>query len=988
MNNLQKITSMSRILPLPLLLSALFLSCHHQKDEGPLTAYVDPMIGTGFHGHTFPGAVRPYGMVQVSPDTRLNEWDNCSGYHYSNPTIMGFTHTHFSGTGGGGGSDILFMPDTGREKFEAGPENEPLKGYRSVYSHAHEDAEAGYYRVLLDDNHITVELTATPRCAFHRYTYPAGDDGWVILDLEHGNEDQPDSLFLDTTSLMTAARELSGYRAASGGLDGPKVWYFVARFSKPVKHLSVISADGSGHPPKRLKAILHFDVSDAQPLLLKVALSPVSIEGARRNLEQEIPGWDFGKVRSQARRAWEEELGKITIHGATRRQMRTFYTAMYHSFIHPSLYSDVDGRYLSSNGRMYHAADFTNYTNFSLWDTWRALHPLQTIINRRRTLDFIRTFLERYEHSGNMPIMEFSGNERYAMIGYHSLPVVADAWAKGIRGYDCDEALRAMIHLANSPRAGKKYYLSYGFIPYDLAAQSVSRTLEYAYDDWCITRLAEDHDSAAFSLFNQRGQFYRNLFKEDVKFMVPRSSEYTWLEDFNPGESSSNYTEANAWQYTPSVFQDIYGLIGLMGGDSAFVDWLDRLFTTPVDTQVMKVIDASGQIGQYAHGNEPSHHIAYLYDYAGAPWKTQARVRQILTELYDDTPAGISGNDDAGQMSAWYVLSSLGLYAVTPGLDYFTLGVPLFDRAEIHLENGKTFVIRAEHNAPDHPYVQEVTLNGRPWPYVYLPADKILEGGELVFTLGPRPDKSRGTAPAYRPPLPHYEAIPLPVITFPSRIFLDRTQVRLSCPAPGAVIRYTLDGREPDERSPRYTSPLTITRSLTLRARCYLPGRGGGYAVAQTFRKATLTPPTTLRQPRPGLRYTYREGLISSTAELDKYPVRNRGIIATFNVDSIRDQRPFSYRFTGYLQAPLDGLYRFYLESNDGAVLYLDGEKIIDNDGGHPAQALLTSVGLKKGYHTIRVDYFQLGRAKKLVVKWQPPGRNEMEEIPARALWH
>ena len=967
------------ILFLPLLLAG---ACSRQAAD--LTQYADPMVGTGFHGHTFPGAVWPYGMVQVSPDTRLNEWDNCSGYHWSNPTIMGFTHTHYSGTGGGGGSDILFMPDTGRIKWQVGPEEDPAAGYRSAYSHDHETARPGYYKVLLDDCHTTAELTATPRCGFHRYTFPATGDAYVLLDLFHGNEDRPDSLFL---RFDKADGEIIGYRAASGGLDGPRTWYFVARFNKPVKEYKEQKRKAHGITPPSLKAAFRFDASDGRPLLLKIGLSTISIDGARKNLEAEIPGWDFDAVREKARKAWNKELGRITLEGATEKEKRIFYSAMYHAFIHPSLYMDVDGRFRSTNGKVYTAKDFVNYTNFSLWDTWRALHPLQTIINRQRTRDFIRTFLERYEDAGNMPIMEFSGNERYAMIGYHSLPVVADAWAKGIGGFSRDTALQAMIRLADSYRAGKKFYLQYGFIPYDLASQSVSRTLEYAYDDWCVTRLAEGVNEKAFNLFNQRGQFYRNLFDKKVKFMVPKSSDYTWLPDFNPGEGSMNYTEANAWQYTPSVFQDVYGLIDLMGGDTAFVDWLDRLFATPVDTNVMKVADASGQIGQYAHGNEPSHHIAYLYDYAGAPWKTQARVRQILTTLYDDTPAGISGNDDAGQMSAWYVLSSLGLYAVTPGLDYFVFGSPLYDRATLHLENGKTFVIRTENNAPDHPYIQKVTLNGQPYTRTWLRSQDIQAGGELVFTLGATPNTSWGVDPKDRPPMPKYEATPLPVISFSDRVFLDRTKVSLSCPAGNAVIRYTLDGSEPDEQAPVYHKPFIIDHSITLRARCYVTGLPPGYAVAQTFRKAELIPATPVAHARPGLHYVYREGFCETTADRLKYPVKNRGVIATFNVDSIRDQRPFSYEFEGYLKAPVDGLYKFYLESNDGAVLSIDGKKIIDNDGGHPAQALLSNVGMKKGLHPVSLLYFQMGRAKKLVVKWKVPGKT-LEPVPAKALYH
>ncbi len=972
---------------LHLLVFALFFtslfSCTHQE-KGDLSSFVDPMIGTGFHGHTFPGALWPYGMVQLSPDTRLNEWDNCSGYHYSNPTIMGFTHTHYSGTGGGGGSDILFMPDTGRVKWKAGNENDPAAGYRSAFSHDHETAEPGYYKVLLEDCHTTVELTATPRCGFHRYTFPSTGKAYVILDLDHGNEDRPDSLLI---AFDGPDGELTGYRAASGGLDGPKVWYFAARFNKPVTKYVEEKKKIPGGSVNSYKAVFHFDARDGKPVLLKIGLSTVSIAGARKNLEQEITGWDFDGIRRQARKAWNKELGKIEIEGASEKQRKIFYTALYHAFIHPSLNMDTDGRYRSTNGKIYTAKDFVNYTNFSLWDTWRALHPMQTIINRKRTLDFICTFLERYEHSGNMPIMEFSGNERYAMIGYHSLPVVADAWAKGIRGYSKDTAFLAMKHLANSPRSGKKYYLQYGFIPYDLASQSVARTLEYSYDDWCVTRLSGGPEDPDYHRFNQRGQFYRNLFKKDVHFMVPKSSDFTWLENFRPGESSGSYTEANAWQYTPSVFQDVYGLIQLMGGDTAFVDWLDRLFSTPVDTNIMKVADASGQIGQYAHGNEPSHHIAYLYDYAGAPWKTQARVRRILTKLYADTPGGICGNDDAGQMSAWYVLSALGFYAVTPGLDYFVIGSPLFDKATIHLENGKNFTVIAQDNRPDHPYIQKVTLNEKEYTRSFIRYQDILNGSVLRFTMGASPNKKWASDKKDRPPVAHYQAAPLPKFGFSERVFLDHTTVSLSCDRPGAVIRYTTDGSEPDENAPVYKMPFTLSRSTVITARCYVGDLFPGYPVRQYFRKITLQAPAHVNHLQPGLRYVYREGFCETTADIKKYPVLNKGIIATFNVDSIKDQRPFSYRFSGYLKAPVDGVYQLYLESNDGAVLSIDSKTAIDNDGGHPANALITRIGLQKGFHPVQLDYFQMGRAKKLVVKWKVPGK-EYTEIPASALYH
>ncbi|NOY36567.1 MAG: glycoside hydrolase family 92 protein [Chlorobi bacterium] len=973
----------------PFFLLFLLTSCTKNSSTGlkDYAALVDPMIGTGWNGHTFPGAVMPYGMIQLSPDTKMNTWANCSGYHYSDSTIMGFSHTHYSGTGAGGGSDIMFMPTVGKIHLQAGDPTDPSSGYRSAFSHKSESAAPGYYKVLLDDYDVLVELTATLRVGFHKYTFPETGQANVILDLVHGNSDWPDSLCLQIND-----GEISGYRAASGGLDGPKIFYFTARFSRPYASYGLAVNDSvreniSSAKGKNVKAFFRFDTKGNNTVLLKIALSTVSMEGAGKNMETELPGWDFDRVRRQAREAWNKELNKIEVEGGTKAQRKIFYTAMYHSFIHPSVNMDVDKRFRSTNHKIYTAKDFDNYTNFSLWDTWRGLHPLQTLLNRKRTAQFIRTFLERYEHSGNMPVMEFSGNERRSMIGYHSLPVVADAYVKGIRDYNVEKAFEAMKHLADSYREGKKYYLQYGFIPFDLAAQSVSRTLEYSYDDWCVSRMAKEFDQEAFNRFNQRGKFYQNLFNREYGFMCPKSSNYTWLEDFNPGESTGHYTEANAYQYTPSVFQDIEGLIGLFGGDEEFETWLDKLFTTPVDTTIMTIADATGQIGQYAHGNEPSHHIAYLYNYVGAAWKTQEKVRQILTSLYFDKPGGISGNDDAGQMSAWYILSAMGFYSVTPGMDYFVIGSPLFDKITINLENGNKCKIIVKNNTPDHPYIQSMMLNGEKYTKSYITYTDIINGANIVFTMGGKPDTSWGKPKEDRPFSLKYVAAPLPKITAKDRFFLDRCTVTLSCDSNNATIRYTLNGSTPDENAKIYTQPLKLNKSVTLKANCYINGLYPGYPATQKFKKVTLQPAEKVNHITPGLRYVYREGFCESTAEIKKYPVLNTGIISTFNIDSIKDTREFSYQFSGYLNVPEDGLYTFYLESNDGATFFLDHELVIDNDGGHPAQALIAKAGLKKGLHPVRLNYFQMGRAKKLVVKWSGPDFS-MENTPADALFH
>ncbi|MEA3478472.1 MAG: GH92 family glycosyl hydrolase, partial [Bacteroidota bacterium] len=658
----------------------LFVTCSpNNSSDKDYSKFVNPLVGTGWHGHTFPGATHPFGMVQLSPDTRVDTWDGCSGYHYSDHSILGFSHTHFSGTGGGGGGDIMLMPTVGEIQLDTGSVSNTLSGYRSKFSHREEFAEPGYYKVKLQDDDIVAELTSTLRVGFHKYTFPSAKDANVILDLTHGISDEVDSLHLEIVS----DTEISGFRESYEGLAGNHKMFFIAKFSQPFKKFGVYrDGEDLGQTKKSgskdLQAYFQFDTENGNPVMIKVALSRVGADGARKNMEAELPEWDFDAVKNAAREAWNKELGKIEVKGRTKTQIRTFYTAMYHSFIHPDIDVDVDRQFLGGDHKVYRAKDFDNYTTFSLWDTFRALHPLYTIIQQQRTNQFIRSFLEMYDHFGSLPMMEFSGNERFAMIGYHSLPVIADAYEKGIRDYDVNKALEAMKKLSNSNnRAGKKEYLKIGFIPYEKYSQSVSRTLEYSYDDWTVTRLAKDLSDADFHLYNQRGQFYRNLYDQITGFMRPRSSDYQWLGLFDPLAISNHFTEGNAYQYSLFVPQDIEGLIELMGGDNKFEQWLDICFTTEMDTTKTHLADVTGRIGQYAQGNEPSHHMAYLYNYAGAPWKTQQLVRQIMDTLYSDQPDGISGNEDAGQMSAWYVLSAMGFYSVTPGMDYYVIGSPL-----------------------------------------------------------------------------------------------------------------------------------------------------------------------------------------------------------------------------------------------------------------------------------------------------------------------
>ncbi|NIA29378.1 MAG: alpha-mannosidase, partial [Actinobacteria bacterium] len=878
-----------------------------------------------------------------------------------------------SGSAGGGNyvrGDILVTPIVGDNAFDASINH----GLR--FSHDSEVASPGYYQVFLQDPKITAELTTTTRVGLHRYSFPATDRADIIFDVNGGE-------------LTFDGRELSGR-------NGNNV-YFVARFSKPVQKYS-LAVDGElrqnvdAVAGDHLKSFFRFKTNGDEPILLKVAISLVSVEGARKNLDAELPGWDFEAVRKKAHDTWKRELSKIEVEGGSQSERRIFYTALYHAFIHPTIYMDVDRQYRSTNGVIYTAKDFDNYTNFSLWDTFRALHPLQTIINPKRTAQFIRTFLERYDHAGRLLIMEFDGAEGDTppMIGYHSLSVIADAYVKGIRDYDVRKALEAMIKLADDKqRAGKELYLGYGFIPADLKGQSVSRTLEYSYDDWCVTRLAKDFDKASDLNFTQRGEFYKNLFCREVNFMCGRLSNFQWVPDFDPMETINHYTEANAYQYTPFVPQDIEGLIALMGGDAAFEAWLDVCFSTPMDPSKVKVRDVTGLIGQYAHGNEPSHHIAYLYNYVGAAWKTQKMVRKILTTLYTDKPDGIDGNEDCGQMSAWYVMSALGIYAVTPGMDYYVIGSPLFDKVTINLENGKRFEIVANNNGPDRPYIQSATLNGKPYGKSWLRHQDIMRGGALVFEMGDKANRQWGRAKANRPfsPKSRFAYASAPKLRFADIQFLDSMSVAISSDDANARIFYTLDGGEPGETSTHYTKPITIKKSTVLKTKSYIDGLNPSWTITVHFESLDMLDAVALSNPTPGVAYVYREANFPNAKSVSQYPALKSGVMATFNVDSVKDERQFGYNFSGYLKVPETGVYTFAVEANDGAVLTINDCLIVDNDGGHRAQKLFHKIGLVKGWHPIRVDYFQEGLAKSLLVSWQGPGM-AAEEIPASVLFH
>jgi len=698
--------------------------------------YVNPFVGTGGHGHTYPGAVVPFGMVQLSPDTRLSGWDGCSGYHYSDTVIFGFTHTHFSGTGCSDLGDILFMPVAGKPSPDK-------KDYSSSFSHTNEKASPGYYAVKLNKGNIDVELTASTRVGFHKYTFNNNLNVCIILDLKHRDK------VLESFLKITGKNTIEGMRRSKNWAKDQHI-YFAAEFSEPFSEYGIyknnkLKKSLNELNNKDIKAYFSFNTAHNKTIYIKVGISTVSIEGAKKNLDAEGSLLDFEQAKKAAHDLWQKELSKVEAKSSRPDVLTTFYSALYHALVVPNVNMDVDGFYRGMDNRIHHADGFTYYNVFSLWDTFRAAHPLYTIIEQARTLDFLKTFIAMYLDGGRLPMWEFACNETDCMIGYHAVPVITDAVVKGITGFDMNIALEAMKHSATEKKYGIRNYMEQGYLTTEDQNFSVSRTLEYAYDDWCIARLAQilkkDQD---YTDYIKRAQYYKNLYDSNTGFFRPMEND-KWLSPFNPFEVNRRaYCEANAWQYTFFVPQDISGLIKLMGGNEAFIKKLDGLFTVEPKLSGFSQPDISGMIGQYAHGNEPSHNFAYLFSFAGKAWKTQQMVRRIMDELYSPRPDGLCGNEDCGQMSSWYVLSAMGFYSVTPGLPYYVIGSPVLDEVTIHLENGKDFTVKTSDNGSKNIYINNARLNSAVYNRSWLSHDDIMKGGILEFDMSPQKNEAWG----------------------------------------------------------------------------------------------------------------------------------------------------------------------------------------------------------------------------------------------------
>ena len=705
------------------------------------TELVNPFIGTDFTGNTYPGAQAPFGMVQLSPDNGLGGWDRISGYFYPDSTIAGFSHTHLSGTGAGDLYDILFMPVTL-------PYNETAEGglgIHSKFSHNDEEASAGYYRVKLQDYNINVELTATPRCGVQRYTFPKAES-MVVLNLKKAmNWD----FTMDSQIEVVDSCNIRGYRFSEGWARGQKV-YFATRFSRPFKAVEFDEAEiklkGEKVGTSKIARFM-FDTEEGDQVTIVTALSGVSVEGAVKNLNAEAPHNDFNQYLAAAKADWNKHLQRIAVKGGNADDQVNFYTALYHSMIAPTIYSDVDGQYYGPDKQVHQANGWVNYSTFSLWDTFRAAHPLFTYTEPERVGDMVQSFIAFYEQNGRLPVWNFWGSETDMMIGYHSVPVIVDAYLKGIGNFDAEKALEACIATSNIDEyRGIGSYKKNGYIPYNVTDQynsenwSLSRTLEYAFDDFCIAEMAQKMGKTEIANeYYKRSQNYRNVFNPATGFMQPIDDKGVFQPNFNPDEYTAHICESNAWHYFWSVQHDIKGLVSLTGGQDKFAAKLDSMFTyIPAGNEELPIF-STGMIGQYAHGNEPSHHVIYLYNKVRQPWKAQKYAAQVMHELYTNAPAGLCGNEDCGQMSAWYVFSAMGFYPVNPVSGEYEIGTPLFPEMRLSLGNGKTFTVLAPNVSRENIYIQSVKVNGQPYDKSYITHQQIMDGSTVEFVMGNQP---------------------------------------------------------------------------------------------------------------------------------------------------------------------------------------------------------------------------------------------------------
>ncbi len=831
----------NQILLISLLLTIILWSCETKPKE--ILDYVDPMIGTDGIGHTFPGATTPFGMVQLSPSDDTREWNWCSGYHYSDNTIKGFAHNHFSGTGLAGMGDILLMPTNGKVKTNPGSKEDPDSGYRSRFSHDNEKASPGYYAVYLDDNKVNVELTASPRVGFHRYTFKQSGNQNVIIDPTHGVRQQ----LLNASVEVISDTEVKGHKYCHDESCGKRNVFFYAKFSKPFSKYGIsvndsIKFDDKTADDKTAKAFVQFNGNVGDTVNVAVGISYVDYEGAKANYMAEAKGKTFEEVHAKAREMWKDKIERIEIE-ASDKEKNIFYTGMYHNFIAPNIISDVNGNYILE-GKQYNSGKKIQYSNYSTWDTYRATHPLWTIIDNKANKEMVNALLTRFtDTKTGLFLWEALGFDNYCMPGYPGIAAMAEAALKHPEGLDTELIYKSIKETAFRDGGcsvnygsdnGVRYYVDYGFIPAEVGC-GISKTTENNYYDFAIAQLAKklgkDEDA---EYFTQRSLGYRNFYNPKTNYLWPRlsSGQFIEMDTTTWDEMVHHYVSGNIWAYSTYTPHDMLGAIDLWGGSKKYEAWLDNMITTPLDMKGEEHVDIAGFIGKYSHGDEPGHHIAYSYNFMGKPWKTQELARRVMTEMYSHTPDGFVNNEDCGQMSAWYILSGLGFYPVAPADMNYYIGSPLFKKSVVNLEDGKTFTVIANNVSETNKYIQSVTLNGKPIDKIFITYQDIMAGGELVFEMGPNPNKEwaagEDALPQYQKDLLKYKTQPMacysPYLTTEEFRFGDNIKVELTSKNERGKTYYTLDGSEPTEKSKLYQEPITISKSSTLKAIAFQEG--------------------------------------------------------------------------------------------------------------------------------------------------------------------
>ena len=960
-------------------LSIFLFSCNTEKDY---TQFVDPFIGTGAHGHTYPGAQLPFGMVQLSPDTRNDEsWDGCGGYHYSDPAILGFSHTHLSGTGVSDYGDILLLPISGEVNLKPGTRQNPESGYRSLFSHENEKASPGYYSVYLDDYKVKVELTASERVGFHRYIFDEAGEKTILLDLIHRDP--------VSESQITSVNKnrVEGFRR-SKYWAGDQIIFFVMEFSKDFEALELFE-DGKAttlNKGTKLQSLAKFTVEAQEKIEIKVAISTVSLRGARKNFNAEAKEVSFDTALNTAQKKWNKSLSKIEVEGGSLKEKRNFYTALYHSLLCPNLAQDVDKNYRGMDNKIYKAKSHTHYTVFSLWDTFRTLHPLLNIVEPEINVDFAKTLIKKSQEFGELPMWELASNDTRCMIGYHAVSLIADAYAKKSGQFDLEEAYIEMKKTAMLDKRGLKAYRNLGYVPSNKSSQGVSKTLEYAYNDWCVAQVAKAlNKEEDYIYFMNRSTSYTQIFDQSVGFMRGKTDQHKWVPNFDPTAVGYNYTEGNSYQYSLFIPHDMNGFCSILGGEKELDKWLDKCFNTEMQHDLGDDTDVTGLIGQYAHGNEPSHHMAYLYNHAKSPWKAQNMARRIMSELYDDTPEGICGNEDCGQMSAWYVMSAMGFYTVLPGSDIYEMGSPIFDKITINQDNGKTFEIIANNNKKDNHYIQSASLNSANFNKSYLLHKQITKGGKLVLEMGSKPKKSWGTREGY--PLKAYNNTPMVHLNEASNYFINKFKVLMSCDDKQAEIYYTTDGSEPTESSNKYTNAFDLKKTTVLKMRAYSKGKVPSNIAERKIEKV-VAQKFSSKELAPGLKYDFYQGIYRSVYDYKQDKPSKSGITSVPNLDICLRNEWIGLDFKGLINIPRDGEYVFYISANDGCQLLINGPEQFESDGRKSVSfEQKSTIKLSAGYHNIEVKYYQCSDNIDLKVEWEGPNIKR-QSIPSKVFYH